>query len=198
VTCPRELVASLLWAGLLAACATTAPASPAPPKPAAAAPATPPAPGGTAGAAPAAAEGRKPNIATLPVKLYDLDGKPVDLPRLLGPKLTVLNLWATWCQPCRREIPFLTQLDQKMLAKGVKVIGISIDASRDGVAAAAKSLGARYQVLYGGTDYGQALDVKGIPITLILDSKGVLLDGLLAEVNEEILVPRLEHHLGTK
>jgi thiol-disulfide isomerase/thioredoxin len=137
-------------------------------------------------------EKKKVNIAKLPVSLYDLQGKPAQLTKHLGKRYTVVNLWATWCVPCRREMPALIKLDKKMRPRGVQVVGISLDSERKGVEAFAKQMGINYPMLYGGPDYAQALGVQGIPITLILDDAGVLLDGILSEVSEALLTSKLE------
>jgi peroxiredoxin len=58
--------------------------------------------------------------------LRDLNGNPVRLSSSRG-KGVVLNFWATWCAPCRREIPWFIQLQQEYGARGLQIIGISMD-----------------------------------------------------------------------
>jgi len=55
-----------------------------------------------------------------------LDGKPVSLATLRGSPM-LLNVWATWCEPCRQEIPVLRSLHERFSAKGLRVVGISVD-----------------------------------------------------------------------
>src|SRR5262245_44825605 len=64
--------------------------------------------------------------ATLDFVLKDTQGKPVRLADYKG-KLIVLNFWATWCIPCRAEIPALVELQSKYARQGLQVIGVSID-----------------------------------------------------------------------
>jgi thiol-disulfide isomerase/thioredoxin len=58
--------------------------------------------------------------------LKDLDGKEVSLSQMKG-KVVLVNFWATWCEPCRVEIPWLIEMQQKYGAKGFTVLGIAMD-----------------------------------------------------------------------
>lgn len=58
--------------------------------------------------------------------LKDLDGKNVNLSQFKG-KVVLVNFWATWCDPCRVEIPWLIEMQQKYSAKGFTVLGIAMD-----------------------------------------------------------------------
>jgi thiol-disulfide isomerase/thioredoxin len=60
------------------------------------------------------------------VTLKDLDGKDVSIAQLKG-KVVLVNFWATWCEPCRFEIPWLIEMQQKYGAKGFTVLGIAMD-----------------------------------------------------------------------
>ena len=81
-------------------------------------------------AAPAAEEPSGPRTEVgdtmPPYKAVALDGKPFDLAREKG-SVVLLNVWATWCGPCRFETPELESLHQKYSGKGFKVIGVSVD-----------------------------------------------------------------------
>jgi thiol-disulfide isomerase/thioredoxin len=61
------------------------------------------------------------------VQLKDLDGKTVDLAQLGQGKPVLVNFWATWCGPCRFEIPMLNELHRKYGPKGLVIVGISTD-----------------------------------------------------------------------
>lgn len=63
-------------------------------------------------------------------------------------KVVILNFWATWCEPCRREIPLLKALQAQYGEKGLQVVGVAID-SRDAILDFAERLGVDYPVLYG-------------------------------------------------
>jgi thiol-disulfide isomerase/thioredoxin len=60
------------------------------------------------------------------LKLKDLDGKEVSLGELQG-KVVLVNFWATWCDPCREEIPWLIELQAKYGARGFTVVGVAMD-----------------------------------------------------------------------
>src|ERR1700736_2104592 len=69
-----------------------------------------------------------PNIAMAApdVTLMDLDGKNLSLAQYKG-KVVLVNFWATWCEPCRVEIPWLIEMQQKFASKGFTVLGVAMD-----------------------------------------------------------------------
>lgn len=109
--------------------------------------------------------------------LAGLDGKPMALAELKG-RLVVLNFWATWCSPCRAEIPHLVEAYKKYGALGVEFIGASVEDNADSVRDFAKAYGINYPVAMAGKDNGIALlqalgnRVAGLPFTLVLDRQG--------------------------
>ncbi len=95
-----------------------------------------------------------------------LDGSEVESGSLAG-KMVVLNFWATWCQPCLREIPELQQLatDDRL-----EVVGIALDQEGAGVVQPfVQSHGMRYKILLGNQDIFQRMGGIAIPYTLVLD-----------------------------
>jgi thiol-disulfide isomerase/thioredoxin len=80
--------------------------------------------GGAAGSAVTDAKGNKP--AAPDVTFKDLDGKDVALSSLKG-KVVVVNFWATWCDPCREEIPWLIEFQEKYADKGFTLLGVAMD-----------------------------------------------------------------------
>jgi thiol-disulfide isomerase/thioredoxin len=68
----------------------------------------------------------KPKAANFNFTLKDAGGMPVKLAVFKG-KVIVLNFWATWCVPCRAEIPTLVQLQTKYAGQGLQVVGVSVD-----------------------------------------------------------------------
>jgi thiol-disulfide isomerase/thioredoxin len=109
------------------------------------------------------------------VKFPDVHGKIQELSHWRG-KVLVLNFWATWCPPCREEIPDFVQVDAAFRDKGVAIVGIALD-ERSQVADFAKTFGIRYPLLLGGMDgYDLAAKLgntsKGIPFTAIIDRQG--------------------------
>ena len=128
--------------------------------------------------------------------LTTLDGSTFDLAKLRG-KVVLVNYWATWCAPCRKEMPKLDAFYKKFQSKGLEIIGISIDFERDFEKArkAARSVAYPMAVAKAITDDGFGIP-KGVPITWIIDGNGKVRDRLI-EVRDELLngivVPLLPH-----
>lgn len=109
--------------------------------------------------------------------LADLGGKPVPLATLQG-KVTVLNFWATWCTPCRNEIPHLVESFEKYSPRGVMFLGAAVEDDVETVQTFAKSYGMNFPLVMAGRDQGitllQALGnrIAGLPFTVVLDRQG--------------------------
>lgn len=119
----------------------------------------------------------QPSAATLfAAQLRDLDGKTVTLAEYRGKPL-VVNFWARWCQPCRREIPDLAGERQRLRAQGLEVVGIGLEQNAEAVRDFARAYEMSYPVLLAG-DQGIDLmrtlgnDKQGLPFTLVLDRHG--------------------------
>ena len=104
----------------------------------------------------------------------DGDGRQLSLADFRG-RLVLLNLWATWCVPCRREMPTLDRLEAKLGGPGFEVIALSLD--RKGLEAVQrffKQLGLKALHIYldaSGRAAGE-LDAPGVPTTLLIDPQG--------------------------
>ncbi len=124
------------------------------------APAVAPAP---AARAPASRESRIPEDVPA-ISLPDLEGHPHALADYRG-RLLVVNFWATWCDPCRREIPLLKSLRREYAKDGLEIVGIAVD-SRDDVAKYAASHGMTYPVLLGEQGGLEAAGAFGMEVVL--------------------------------
>jgi thiol-disulfide isomerase/thioredoxin len=113
--------------------------------------------------------------ALLALSLPDLDGTPQSLAQWRG-KVMVVNFWATWCGPCREEMPEFVRAQREFGPKGLQFVGIAVD-QRDKVAQFAKEFDLNYPALIGGYD---AMDVAkplgnrlaALPFTVVLDRQG--------------------------
>ena len=89
-------------------------------------------------------------------------------------KVVILDLWATWCPPCRKEIPGFINLYNKYQGKGVEILGIAFDENGvEVVPPFIKKMGVNYPVYLDGGDIAQAYDLQAYPTTVIYgkDSK---------------------------
>lgn len=115
---------------------------------------------------------KAPNI-TLPT----LDGKSFTLANALkADKVVVLDIWATWCPPCRAEIPFIIKMNNKFGDKDVMIVGVAIDQDKSDVSSFVKKQKVDYTI---GLDpnaavVGDRYKVRGIPVTYIIDKKGIV------------------------
>src|SRR5918992_1903820 len=106
------------------------------------------------------------------IQFQTLAGQPFRLQDLQG-QVVLLNFWATWCLPCREEIPELNQLQQELQAQGLKVVGASTDDSADGVTAYQQEVAKfEYEVLLGGDDAKAKLEHPQLPTTYLIDRQG--------------------------
>jgi len=106
--------------------------------------------------------------------LNDVDGRSVSLSDFRG-QTVVLNFWATWCGPCRTEIPAFSAFSKAN--PDIPVLGISVDdASPKAIKRAAKSLGITYPVLVADANIQRDYKVGSIPMTVIVDPEGKITD----------------------
>jgi len=106
----------------------------------------------------------------------DLQGRPISSGDLRG-KVVLVDFWATWCQPCKKEMPSYQQLLDRYRSQGFAVIGIKFDTMQDAEDPLqfAKRIGVRYPLVVATDDLKQKFGgIEGLPTTLLYDRKGVL------------------------
>lgn len=113
--------------------------------------------------------------AVLATVLPDLDGKETPLAQWRG-KVLLVNFWATWCAPCREEMPHFAAIQSRDGAKGVQFVGIAVD-QVDKVREYVKEIKLNYPVLIGGIgaiELSKALgnELSALPFTIVLDRAG--------------------------
>lgn len=108
--------------------------------------------------------------------LKDLSGRDVRLKDLQG-KLVLVNFWATWCPPCRGEVPSMVKLNEVMAGKPFQMLAISIDeGGRDAVESFFRTSGAKLPVLLDTEQkVSKTYGTTGVPETFVVDKKGVIL-----------------------
>lgn len=104
--------------------------------------------------------------------LQDINGKQVKLSDFKG-KVVILDFWATWCPPCRAEIPGFVELQKEYGSKGLVVVGVSLDDNPEVVASFAKAKGINYPIVMGTQEVAQAYGgIEAIPTTFVIDTNG--------------------------
>lgn len=134
----------------------------------------------------------------LPVKR---GAPPVALSAWKG-KVVVLDLWATWCEPCRKSIPELERIYTKYHAKGLEVVGISTDEPKDvaKVAATMKELHMTYPVVLSSDipDFDSKYEHSGLPSMFLIDRKGNISEAFAGYNPSSNLDAKIEAMLNEK
>ncbi|SKA69776.1 TlpA family protein disulfide reductase [Desulfobaculum bizertense] len=86
----------------------------------------------------------------------------------------LVSFWASWCPPCRREVPVLKSLRDELTEEQLKIVSISLDQSRDDAKKFVAEQKMNYPAYAGGMDFVEEYEISGIPRVLIFDAKGKL------------------------
>ncbi|HVR45087.1 MAG TPA: TlpA disulfide reductase family protein [Candidatus Binatia bacterium] len=106
--------------------------------------------------------------------LRDDRGLPVSLERYRG-RVVVMNLWASWCPPCRAEMPDLQRLAALYAGRDLAIIGVNEGESPQRAGAFASSLGIRFPIWIDSAEqYGRTYTALGLPTTMIVDRSGTV------------------------
>lgn len=133
------------------------------------------------------ASGKLPDF-TLP----DLAGRQINLQSFEGKKIVVLNMWATWCGPCRREIPDFNAVYESYKDRGVEFLGVSLDQNPEEVVPPfLNEIPIAYPVLLGSPDLQFRYNIRGLPTTYIIDKDGTVKRRFVGMINREILEDEL-------
>ena len=140
------------------------------------------------------AEGMKIKDFTQP----GIDGTPVSLMNeVTKNKITIIDFWASWCGPCRQEMPFMVELYGKYKDKGLGIIGISLDEDSDAWKAATQQLNIPWSQMSDLKGWENAIAkhfcVNSIPHTIVVDQQGKILKrGLRGEKLQEFIADELK------
>lgn len=138
-------------------------------------------------------------------ELQSLDGRTVKLSDLRG-KAVLVNFWATWCQPCKLEMPWFEDLQKQYGAQGLEVIGISTDdyvsskdSVRDEVAKFAKDLGVTYTILRGKESVADAFGgAQFLPTTFYIDRQGKIIANVSGIKGKDEIEETIKKALATQ
>jgi thiol-disulfide isomerase/thioredoxin len=129
--------------------------------------------------------GRGAQAPDFELKVLDGQGKTLKLSSLKG-QAVIVNFWATWCEPCKIEMPWLIQLQKKYGPQGLQIVGVAMDdADEKTISEFSHKMGVNYPVvvgtekvadLYGGVD--------GLPISFFVDRSGKVVNRILGLVSE--------------
>lgn len=138
-------------------------------------------------------EGRVPNFTW-----KDASGQTVSFDSYRG-KVTLVNFWATWCAPCKKELPDLIAISKEMADKGVKIIGISTDRGlsvMSDVSTFVTEAGIPYQIIIASDDLESAFgNIRMIPATFLVDANGTIVKSMVGMHSKEAFVQAINASL---
>jgi peroxiredoxin len=126
--------------------------------------------------------------------LQNLNGEEVSLRDYKG-KIVFINFWATWCGPCRHEVPAFIELQEEFGADNLVILGISVDQGDLSVVPKfAKEFGINYEILYHNAEVvGKYGGIQSIPTTFVVDRDGYIKDGFRGFPGKDYLVKVINH-----
>ncbi len=131
-------------------------------------------------------------------ELKDLDGKLRNADEWNG-QVMVVNFWATWCPPCRKEMPEFIALQEKYASAGLQFVGIALDDAQK-VADFIDTIGVEYPILVGQDDATRVSDAYGnrlgaLPYTAVVDRSGTIVKTFRGEVSRQAIEKVITRHL---
>jgi thiol-disulfide isomerase/thioredoxin len=150
---------------------------------------------GTKAPAPTASSSTLAPGAFFASSFADTQGRPHALGEFQG-KVLVVNFWATWCAPCREEMPAFARLQSRWAGRNVQFVGLANEEPRR-VERFGKDLAINYPLLVGGDEVGELSRRLGnptgvLPHTVILDPQGRMIEGRVGPYTEATLEARLQ------
>lgn len=153
--------------------------------------------------------GRKPRAAATPnraaaqgAKVKDLEGRDVTLEQFQG-KVVLVNFWATWCEPCRIEIPWFVEFQEKYGPRGFTVLGVAMDDEGKSVVEPfvkkeefdldGHKVKINYPILLGNDALAEQFGgLIGLPTTLVISRDGKVVKRFLGLVSHDQVVKQIE------
>jgi peroxiredoxin len=130
--------------------------------------------------------------------LPQLDGQPLRLSSYRG-KVVLLDFWATWCVPCREEIPHFVELQDKYRGQGLQIIGVSMDDGPEPVRTFCQQFHMNYPVVMGNASIGEQYGgILGLPIAFVLDGEGRLRAKHIGATKTEVIEKEIAGELNNR
>ena len=131
--------------------------------------------------------------------LESLDGKTLRLSDFRG-KAVLLNFWATWCGPCKIEMPWFVDLQKQYGSQGLQIVGVAMDdGSKEDIAKFAKDMGVNYPILIGkesvGDQYG---GVPALPESFLIARDGKIVDKIIGLRGKSEIEDSIKKALDTR
>ena len=116
-------------------------------------------------------------------KAKTLKGEEIDTSKFRG-KVLLVNFWATWCPPCRNEMPLFQKVYREYRDKGFEIVGVSTDSSMDAVKEFVREYGITFPIVLDEKDLSSKLRIAGLPTSFLIDRDGKVLRVRLGEYRE--------------
>jgi thiol-disulfide isomerase/thioredoxin len=118
--------------------------------------------------------------------LTPLDGAVTNLAAYRG-EVVVVNFWASWCAPCREELPLLDQWNTAWVGRGARVVAVSIDRDANKARRFVEEMKLTLPVMHDGPDgLARTLDIPAVPYTLLLDRDGNVIDHVSGSAEADV------------
>jgi peroxiredoxin len=145
----------------------------------------------------ASLQGNVQGVAAPDFTLKSLDGKDVRLSDYKG-KAVLLNFWATYCQPCKIEMPWFAELNKQYAPQGLEVVGVAMDdVGPDTIKQFATDLGVNYPILIGKESVADLYGgMQFLPTTFYIDRQGKIVDRVFGLVSHSQIEDDIKKSLG--
>jgi thiol-disulfide isomerase/thioredoxin len=130
------------------------------------------------------------------LKTLGADGKNLQLSSLRG-KAVLINFWATWCEPCKIEMPWLVELQKKYGPQGFQILGVAQDdSSEKTITTFAQKMGLNYPILQGDNRVGDLYPSQGLPLSVYVDRSGKVVSQVVGLVSESVMEDAIKKSLS--